>query len=456
MSARNEHAIVLGGSMAALLAARVLSEQFARVTLVERDLYPVEAEPRKGVPQGRQLHALLAKGLQVLHGFFPDLKDALRAGGAIIGDPGTDLRWHHFGGYKIATPTDMEGVYVSRPFLEGEVRRRVLALPNVTALQNYDVEGLVASGDRTAVTGATVRNRAEDRVEQLAADLVVDATGRGSQAPKWLAALGYAAPDEAQVKVDVGYTTRTYRRDPADRVGCIAAEEAPAGKRFGMAFPAEGDRWIVLQGGLLGDHAPHDEQGFLDFARTLPTLDVYNVIKDAEPLTDFAIHKFPHSRRRYYERLKRVPANFVAVGDAVCSFNPIFGQGMTVAAVEAQQLGTWLRTDRARDPRRFFKQIAGVVDVPWTLAVGEDFRYPQVTGPKSPGTDLLNAYSARLHRAATHDPVVLTAFLKVAHLLAPPTSLFHPRVVARVLFGRRKGEGASGRRGERAMQAAGD
>jgi flavin-dependent dehydrogenase len=326
----------------------------------------------------------------------------------------------------------------------------------VTALQNYDVEGLVASVDRAAVTGATVRNRAQGQIEHLAADLVVDATGRGSQAPKWLSALGYAAPDEAQVKVDVGYTTRTYRRDPADRVGCIATEEAPAGKRLGMAFPAEGDRWIVLQGGMLGDHAPHDERGFLDFARGLPTQDVYNIIKDAEPLTDFAIHKFPYSRRRYYERLKRLPANFVAVGDAVCSFNPIYGQGMTVAAIEAQQLGMWLRSDRARDPRRFLKQIAKIVDVPWMLAVGEDFRYPQVTGPKSRETDLLNAYSARLHRAATHDPVVLTAFLKVAHLLAPPTSLFHPRVAVRIFFGRRKSERANGRTGERAMQAAGD
>ncbi|MFN8541440.1 MAG: hypothetical protein U0232_28690 [Thermomicrobiales bacterium] len=257
------------------------------------------------------------------------------------------------------------------------------------------------------------------------------------------------------MKVDVG-TTRTYRRDPADRVGRIAAQEAPDGKRFGMAFPAEGDRWIVLQGGLLGDHAPHDEQGYLDFARSLPTPDVYDVIKEAEPLTDFAIHKFPYSRRRYYERLKRVPANFVAMGDAVCSFNPIFGQGMTVAAMEAGQLDSWLRSDRARDPRRFFKGIAKYVDVAWMLAVGEDFRYAQVTGPKSPETDIVNAYSARLHRVSTHDPVVLTAFIKVAHLMAPPTSLFHPRIVARVLFGQRKSERANGRVGERAMQGAGD
>jgi hypothetical protein len=264
------------------------------------------------------------------------------------------------------------------------------------------------------------------------------------------------------VKVDIGYTTRVYRRDPADQIGRIVAEEPPAGRRFGLAFPVEGDRWIVTQGGMLGDHAPQDERGFLEFAGSLPAPDIYNLIKDAEPLKDFAIHKFPYSRRRYYERLKRVPANFVVVGDAVCSFNPVFGQGMTVSAIEAEQLGAWLRTDRARDPRRFFKQIAKIVDVPWMLAVGEDFRYPQVTGPKSPETDLVNAYTARLHRAASHDPVVLLAFLKVAHMLSTPTSLFHPRIVARVLLGRCRAKRAGyppqrvRRTGERAMQAAGD
>ncbi len=440
---RNEHAIVLGGSMAGLLAARVLSERFARVTLVERDLYPSGAEARKGVPQGRHLHALLAKGLQVMQRLFPDLEASLIQGGALIGDPGRDVRWHHFGGYKTAVTSGIAGVFVSRVFLEGEIRRRVLALSNVRVLQGCDVEGVTASADHATVTGALVRDRQRDSTEQLSADLVVDATGRGSQAPKWLTALGYAAPTEALVKVDIGYTTRVYRRDPADTVGRIVAEEAPHGKRFGLAFPIEGDRWIVTLGGMLGDHAPQDEQGFLDFARSLPAPDVYDVLKDATPLNDFAIHKFPASRRRYYEKLTRFPANFVALGDAVCSFNPVFGQGMSVSAAEAEQLGLWLQSDRTRDSRRFFKRIAPLVAVPWSLAVGEDFRYPQVTGPKSPETDLVNAYSARVHRAAVHDPVVYVAFLKVAHLLAPPTSLFHPRIVARVLFGRRSGAHAA-------------
>lgn len=456
MATGNGHAIVLGGSMAGLLATRVLADHFARVTIVERDSYPDGVAARKGVPQGRHLHGLLAKGFQVLEGLFPGLRTALQDAGALVGDPGRNLRWHHFGGFKAAFDSGIAGVFVSRPFLEREVRGRVLALPNVRALQGHDVEALAVGADRGRVTGAIVRDRARDAREELAADLVVDATGRGSQAPKWLAALGYAAPADELVKVDIAYTTRLYRRNPADTTAVLVFEEPPYGKRFGGAFPIEGDCWIVTQGGMLGARAPQDEQGFLDFARALPTPAVYEAIAGAEPLGDFAVHTFPASRRRRYERLRRFPAGFVVVGDAVCSFNPVFGQGMTVAAGEAEALGRWLRADRGRDPRRFFRAIAPIVDVPWTLAVGEDFRYPEVTGPKAPGTDLINAYSARVHRAAIHDPTVHLAFMRVAHLLAPPTSLFHPRIVARVLFGRRKAEGANGRTGERAMSAIGD
>lgn len=431
------HALVLGGSMAGLLAARVLADRFARVTIVERDILPGGPEPRKGVPQSRQLHALLAQGHLALERLFPGLSDDLRAAGAHLGDTGTDLRWHHFGGYKINFTSGVGGAFVSRPFLESEVRRRVLSLPNVQILQDHDIIGLVANADHTAVTGATVRDRAADRTGQLVADLVVDATGRGSQAPKWLAILGYDAPGEALVKVDVTYTTRIYRRDPADTSGRMVTEEPPRGKRFGLAFPIEGERWIVLQGGVLGEHAPADERGFLDFSGSLPVPDIYNVLKGAEPLNDFAVHTFPASRRRHYEKLRRFPANFLVIGDAVCSFNPIYGQGMTVAATEALMLQDWLKDDR-RDPRQYFKLIAPVVDVPWMLTVGEDFRYPQVTGPKAPGTGLINAYVARVHRAAIHDTVVHLAFMRVMHLLAAPSSLFHPRIAARVLFGRRQ------------------
>jgi 2-polyprenyl-6-methoxyphenol hydroxylase-like FAD-dependent oxidoreductase len=437
MTHPTNHAIVLGGSMAGLLAARVLADRFQCVTLIERDQLPSGPEQRKGVPQGQHLHALLSRGYQVMTGLFPDLREALIAEGALIADVSERMNWYHFGGYKLRETSGIEGVMVSRPLIESLVRQRVLALPNVTLRAAHDAVEVLTDGARATITGVVVRCRATQATERLAADLVIDATGRGSHTPQWLAALGYDVPPESEVKIGVGYTTRLYRRDPNQQEWNYVTPTAPVQTRLGGAFPIEGDRWIVTLGGYFGDHAPDDERGFLDYARSFDAPEIAQIVATATPLGDPLSARFPASRRRHYERLKRFPGGFVVVGDAVCSFNPIYGQGMTVCACEALALGAWLDGGK-RDPRRFFGQIAKIVDVPWMLAVGEDFRYPQTSGPKPAGTDLINAYIARVHRATIHDPVICRAFMRVMHLLAPPASLFHPQIVVRALFGRRQ------------------
>jgi 2-polyprenyl-6-methoxyphenol hydroxylase-like FAD-dependent oxidoreductase len=441
-TAAGTHAVVLGGSMAGLLAARVLSDHLDRVTLVERDHLPDGPEPRHGVPQGRHAHALLARGERILARLFPGLTPALRDAGATLADIGADLRWHHFGGYKVQFPSGIVGPVCSRPLLECEVRRRVLALPNVSALQEHQAVGLLASEDRSRVTGVAIRALAGgDGERRLDADLVVDATGRGSRAPAWLAELGYPAPAESEVRIGVGYTSRVYRRTPGDvaRAKMLLVWPTPPGeKRTGVLFPIEGERWLLTLGGWLGDHPPTDEAGFLAFARSLPVPDLARIIAPAEPLGDFVVHKLPSNLRHHYEQLDRVPAGYLVTGDAVCSFNPVYGQGMTVAALEAEALDACLR-EQSRGlhspdlPRRFFQRAAQVVDVAWTLAVGEDFRYPDVTGPKPPATALLNWYIGQVHRATLRDRVVYRAFLEVMAMLRPPTRLFQPRIIARVL-----------------------
>ena len=441
-TAGGTHAVVIGGSMAGLLTACVLSDHVERVTLVERDRLPDGAESRRGVPQGRHAHGLLARGERILSRLFPGLTPALHDAGATLVDMGADMRWHHFGGYKVQFPSGIVGPVCSRPLLEAEVRRRVLALPNVSALQGHETVGLVANEDRTRVTGVRVRGPAGGRGERrLAADLVVDATGRGSRAPAWLETLGYRAPAESEVKIGVGYTSRIYRRTPGDTIGAkmvFISPTPPSEKRIGVLFPIEGERWLLTLGGWLGDHPPADEAGFLAFARSLPAPDIGRIVARAEPLGDFAVHKLPSNLRRHYEQLDRVPEGYLVTGDAVCSFNPVYGQGMTVAALEAEALDACLR-ERSRGPhapdlpRRFFRRAARVVDVPWTLAVGEDFRYPQVTGPKPPATDLMNWYIGHVHRATLRDPVVYRAFLEAMAMLRPPTILFHPRIIARAL-----------------------
>jgi 2-polyprenyl-6-methoxyphenol hydroxylase-like FAD-dependent oxidoreductase len=436
-----EHAIVIGASMAGLLAARVLSEHFDKVTLIERDRLENEPQPRKGVPQGRHAHVLLRRGQGILAELFPDLIPSLLQGGAVCLDAAADGKWFHFGGYKLRFVSGLDGLALSRPYLEWQVRRRVLALPGVKLLDQHRVRRLIADEDQTSVRGVGLED--VDGSRRLDADLVVDATGRGSRSPAWLEAMGYRRPPETEVQVGFGYTTRFYERRPGDlgdAMFALAYPTPPHDKRMGVAFPVEGDRWQVTLGGWLGDHAPIEGEGFVEFARSLCAPDIHRLISRAEPLTEPVVHKLPSSRWRHYERLRNVPAGYVVLGDAVCSFNPVYGQGMTTAALQASALAHCLRTkaDAGQFPRRYFRDAAQLLKTPWMLAVGEDFRYPEVTGPKAPGTDLVNWYIANVHRAVISDPVVYGAFLRVLHLESPPAAVFAPSILRRVLVDRRR------------------
>src|SRR5579871_1983333 len=235
------HAIVIGGSMAGLLAARVLADHFHRVTLVERDLLADSAEPRKGVPQGRHAHGLLARGQMILEELFPGLTDDLVAAGATTADLAGDVCWYQPGGYRVRFTSGLMGLLASRPLLEAGVRRRLLALPNVTAISGAEVTRLVASADRTHVTGVVIgRHDTAAPDEKLIADLVVDAGGRGSHAPAWLESLGYARPREDRIMIGVGYATRIFQRRPGDLPGArmaIVQPTPPHEKRIGVLLP---------------------------------------------------------------------------------------------------------------------------------------------------------------------------------------------------------------------------
>lgn len=415
--------------MAGLAAARVLCDRFERVTLIERDELPEGESQRRGVPQGRHTHALLESGRRVLETLYPGLSAQLETDGAVVGDSSADARWFLEGGPLKRSPLGTTAFLLSRPFLESRVRARTLALPNLECLQATHVDGLATSGDPARVDGVRIGG------ETIPADLTVDATGKGSKSRAWLEAMGYAPPEEERVEVGVRYTTRLFRRDPSDFGGDAAAviPPTPRGKRGGVMLAQEGGRWTVTLIGYFGQGAPEDLDGFVAYAKSLPAPYVHEVVSRAEPVGEARSAKFPASRRNRYERLRRFPEGYLVMGDALCCFNPIYGQGMSSAALQAAELGRTL--DEGGDAKSFFMRAAKVVDNPWSIATGSDLRMPEAEGPRTPMLRFVNWYMAKLHRAAHADVELAWAFLRVAALTAPPQSMLHPRLLMRVAAG---------------------
>ena len=340
---RRQHAVVVGGSVAGMLAARVLSDHFDAVTLLERDRFPESPAARKGLPQGRHAHGLLERGRVVMERFLPGLTGELVRAGAEPLDWTQDAAWMSPYGWYVRFPGDLLLLASTRDLIDWGVRRRVAALPNVRIQQGADVAGLILGpGDGARVAGVQLRSRAADAEvdhggSELAADLVVVADGRNSRLPDWLTALGYEPLEETVVNSFQGYASRFYRR-PAEFVSDWKAlyiqQAPPADPRGGIVIPVEEGRWLVSLVGGDGDYPPTDEAGFLAFARSLRSPALYEAIVGADPLTSIAGQRATENRLRHCDRLGRFPDGVVAVGDAACAFNPVYAQGMTAAALE--------------------------------------------------------------------------------------------------------------------------
>jgi 2-polyprenyl-6-methoxyphenol hydroxylase-like FAD-dependent oxidoreductase len=433
------HAVVIGASVAGLLAARVLSEAYERVTIVERDELPRVGEGRKAVPQGRHAHALLAAGLRAMEELLPGFGDDLLAAGAVPCACLAEMRFVVAGHELTREAAAADCLLAGRSLVEGHVRRRVLAIPNVAVIERCAVSDLLASPDGGRVTGIRVRGEAVAGGERaLAAELVIAATGRGGRVPAWLDALGYPRPAEDRLDVDLTYASRPVRLRP----GALARDKliligARPGLPRGLALLAQegGDRLLTLSGYGAAHRPPTDERGYLRFVATVAPPDVLAAIRDADPRGPIVTHRFPSSRRRRYEHARRFPEGLLVIGDAIASFNPLYGQGMSVAALEATELSRCLSRGTSRLARRFHRSAAKVVDQAWDMAIAGDLALPEVAGHRPLPVRIGNAYTARLLRVAEHDPVVAGAFAAAGDLLEPPRHVLRPDVAWRVLRG---------------------
>jgi 2-polyprenyl-6-methoxyphenol hydroxylase-like FAD-dependent oxidoreductase len=447
------HAVVAGAGMAGLLAARVLADHFTQVTVVDRDRLPDRPEVRAGVPQSRHLHVLLGRGLECLERLLPGFEADLRAAGAPVVE-GSDSLWLNAAGWSRRYRSPIRLLGASRELVEWTARTRVAALGNVRLVDGCEVVGLLAGGgQQNEPAGVRLRPRGPSAGRagggaDLAAELVVDASGRGSRAPQWLAGLGYAAPAETRINPLLGYASRRYRVPAGFQAGwrmLVINAKPPGNPRSGALVPIEGDRWMVALIGAGRDYPPTDEAGFLAFARSLRSQLLYDTIKDAEPLSPIYSFRHADNQRRHYERLRRWPERLLVVGDAACSFNPIYAQGVTVAAMTAVALDDALTRDGQRAAgnlaglaRRFQQQVARTNAGAWTMATGEDLRYPWTEGARADlPTRLMHRYADRLLAVANGNAAVNTAFVNVVNLRDPPASLFRPSVLLPVLAGRR-------------------
>jgi 2-polyprenyl-6-methoxyphenol hydroxylase-like FAD-dependent oxidoreductase len=437
------HAVVIGASMGGLAAARVLSDTFEDVTVLERDRLPPDGDPgtapRRGVPQGRHAHALLGGGALAIARLFPGIMDELIQQGAVPLDF-NDGRWFQAGGYRTHSEFRRSVVSASRPFIEQAIRRRVSQRTNVAIVSGVTAEGLVHDGGR--VRGVQCTDVEEGTAGTIGADLVLDCSGRASRASAWLEAIGYPVPEVVDVRCDERYGSVIVPRTPGDLDGTFAViiDSPPAGKRSGFVLPIEHDRWILSIGASFGATAPTDEESFRAIAGALPAPEMHELLRRIPRLGPVVTHRLSTSRRRRYEKVTRAPAGFLALGDAICSFNPIYGQGMSSAVLQAVELDTCLRehdNDR-RLVRAFYRRAAKVIANPWQIAVGADFAHPECRGPKPPGTDLVNRYMHRVLLAAQVSPEVNTAMLRVQNLQAPPLSLMRPSLVPKVFVAARQ------------------
>ncbi|HWM93726.1 MAG TPA: 2-polyprenyl-6-methoxyphenol hydroxylase-like oxidoreductase [Thermoanaerobaculia bacterium] len=440
-------ALVIGGSIGGMVAARALADHFDEVVLVERDYLPSGQENRPGVPQARHLHFILKRGLKIIEELFPGVKPDLLEAGCHLVDQGKDVRiLYPYGWSPRVALEDVQILTFTRPLFESTVRRHLLDNPKVSILEGHEVCGLVSDDDHQRVTGVRVRARnRNDQPEEgaetvLHADLVVDTSGRPSEAPQWLTDLGFPAPEETVIDAFWGYATRIYEPPAnwqADWKVTLCLNRPPYQPRAGVIQPIEGGRWLVSVAGVMRDYPPTDEEGFLQFAKSLSTSAIYDAIKDARPLSGIRGFRRTANRLRHFDKLASMPEGFVAMGDAVCGFNPIYGQGMTLACLSALEMGKWLRESGGGrlDPLVYHKKIAKLVEAPWAMATGADLLWPATQGGEiNAPVRFMHWYVDQIMRLIPDHPEVYRRFQRVNHMLDGPESLFHPAISGQVLL----------------------
>ena len=438
-----DRAVIMGSGFAGLMAARVLSDYFGEVIIVERDAKPADTGPRKGVPQGHHIHVLLNRGEQILEELFPGFRDALQEKGSVTATLGEDVRWYLAGRWMPSFNGGMVSFFQSRPFLEELLRGFVAKIPNIRFLYETAIENLDIHQEQNKVSSLTLASKRDGKKHSLEADFYLDAMGRGSPLKQFLEAASRDLPPESVVGVDFAYASAFFEipeEISPDWKVVLIYPKAPDETRAAAIVPVEGNRWLVTAAGYNGDHPPLDPEGYIEFMRSLSQPDVYDAIRSARLIDKIRPFKFKAGIRRHFEKSNPLPDNMLVIGDVICSANPFFGQGIAAAAQEAKILEKIFKNngvvgvlENASVRDDYFSDIAGILNISWGLAIGEDLKYPSTTGQKPFGFTASRWVKDRI--MSSDDPEVAKQFYNVMHFVDPPQSLFKPRVLKSVLLG---------------------
>ena len=425
-------AIVIGGSIAGLLTARVLSDYF-EVILIEKDKYTDDGKVRNGTPQANHIHLLLVKGKEILQDFFPDLEGELVKNGANKIDFLNDGRFCLPSGWAQRFESGVITFTCTSTLLENTIRRQVQKISNIKILENKTISSFVLE-NTNKISLKTIAN------EKIHADLIVDCTGRNTKTPDWLEHIGYPKLTETRVDSFVGYATRRYipPKNVKRKWKMLSILSNPTtNPRLGAIYPIEDGKWLVFLSGIGKVYPPTDEKGFLEFAKSLESEELYDSMKDAIPDSEIYGYRVQGSRRYHYESMSSWPENFIVLGDAVAVFNPFYGQGITSAALGVKVLDNMLRNQNFDKTftKTFQKRLAKTISLPWILGTGEDLRWPTTVG-KRPDmiTRVVQNHAQRVLLLGPKSSLATKSFLQMMHMIRSPAVIFHPIILLQMVI----------------------
>lgn len=434
-----DKAIVIGGSIAGKLAAKALSDFFEEVVILEAGEQWGEESVRKRVPQSNHIHVLLATGAEELEKLFPNIQNKLIELGSITNNVTQDTKWYQFGELKHRFKGDVNMIQQSRLMLEQHIQYRTEAVSNIIIQNGKIVEKLIMDNQRVKVCGITVKCLETGIQEDMYADIVVDASGFNSKNTSWLQEYKINVKEE-KVKIDLSYSTRMFRLKEnycIDGKVIYVTPKLPEIPYGALIQKIEKDQYFLTYIGYANERLPKNEKGFYDFSKKMALPDILEFLQNAEAISDINMYKVSYQVRRQFEKTKNMPAGFLVIGDAHTRFDPIYGQGMTIAAMEAMELQRCLQQSNRIDKKFtqiFYARIAKIVEIPWEMTTTEIFRHPELRGDLSLKQKFQQWYTKKVYETATNNEEVYSRFARVVHLLCKPTHLFHPKVLFAILL----------------------